>query len=151
MQVITKLNVNIDEFFDFLEKSIKFDIKNATNADLSEITPGFSYKKELKNAFNQSGEVESIIENYIRNDCYISKIISNQGVNSILYKVVKIDDENIELEYTEEFISNKKLNDANFKLVSKIFEKSLKKRINLRIKNIELSIKAQKENELCQD
>lgn len=149
--VITKeLNVNIDEFFDFLEKSVKFDIKNATEKDVLTIEQGYSYEKTLKNALNQKGKVITTIEKYKRNKCYQSKVTSNQGFNYITFDVDEIDNENIQVKYSEKFISDKKLNNMNYKIVIKMYEKRVLRRMNLIVENIEKSIK-EMESELCQD
>lgn len=151
MQITKELNVNNDDFFDFLEKSIKFDIKNATDKEISDITQGFSYKKELKNQLNQKGMVTTTIEKYERNVCYQSKTTSNQGFNYMTFDVETIDAQNIKVSYTEEFTSSSKMNIINHKFIMNLYKKRMDRRMNLLISNIELSIKAEKGSELCQD
>ncbi|MFI3227776.1 MAG: DUF3284 domain-containing protein [Clostridia bacterium] len=151
MQVTKKLNVSLDEFFDFVEKSIKYDIKNATGEDIDQVVQGYSYEKTLANALKQSGNVLTTIEKYERGSCYQSKVTSNQGFNYMTFDVAEIDDENVEVTYSEEFISHRKMNNLNYKFMLKLYKKRIDRRMNLLVENIELSIKQEKGSELCQD
>lgn len=149
IQVIKELNVNIEDFFDFLEKSIKEDIKNATGEEILEINEGFSYEKNLQNALKQTGKVLAFIEKYQRNICYTSKVTSSQGNNFIIFETEELDSNNIKLTYTENFDSEKYTNNLNYKFMLFFYKKSLVQRIDLMINNIEKSIK--KETELWDD
>ncbi|MFI3116215.1 MAG: DUF3284 domain-containing protein [Clostridia bacterium] len=149
IQVVKELNVNIDDFYDFIEKSVKEDIKNATNEEVLELTEGFSYEKKLQNSLKQSGSVLALIEKYERKVCYKSKITSNQGYNYVSFETEEIDDENIKLTYTEHFDSDKSTNNLNYKFMLFFYKKSLARRMTLTIENMETKIK--KGDEICQD
>lgn len=152
MIVTKKLNVHENDFFDFLETSLKHDIKLSTGKTVKEINTGYVYEKQLANKLKQQGNVKVTIEKFDRPFQYIGKVYSNQGFNYMTYTVEKIDDENINVSYEEEFLSDRKLMNLNYKFVSNIYKKRTLRRMEAMLLNIELNIiNAKKETVLCQD
>lgn len=150
MNACKKMNVTLDDFFDFLEESIKLDISSSTNTKVDTILSGYEYTKTLKNKIGQSGKVLSTIEKFERPHIYKLKVSSNQGLNFVTYTAKQIDACNIEVFYEEEFISSKKITNFNYKIVMHFYKKKTLQRMQAILTNIERCIK-EKESESCHD
>ena len=153
MEIIRNLNVNAEELFNLLEDSLKVDIKTCTDEDIENIEQGFSYTKRVKNKIGSAGDVIVTIEEFCKPTLYKGKIYSNQGFNYVTYNLKEIDSENTEVTYTEDFISDKTMNNMNFKIMSKVMKKQSEKKANRLISAMESYILDQKRNEEqeCQD
>ena len=148
IEVTKILNISAQDFFDVIEESLYNDMQKTSNQ--VNIESGMSYKKNLKNKLGQLSEVEICIEKYERPNIYSSKIQKSKENNYITYEVNKIDENNIEVKYTEDYIAHNKMKNLNYKAILVLYKKKSIKRMTMIIENIERYAK-RKESELCQD
>lgn len=147
MRTTSTLKVSKEEFFDFLYLSIINDIKQSTQRNISknEITEGFEYKKKLANKMGRKGEVKVTLAKLRPSTSYVAEFKSAQGVNVISYEIESINEEEIHVTYSEEFIAADKLKDWNFKLINFFYKKKSKKKIDTLLNNIETYITDKRE------
>ncbi|MBS4535457.1 DUF3284 domain-containing protein [Clostridium sp. D2Q-14] len=146
MQVSLDLDVTKEEFFEFINDSLLQDIKTSTNREVSkeDIKKGYTYEKELKNKLGRAGDVEVNILEFEPCKEYIAEFKSNQGTNRISYNIKNLNDEKINVTYSESYIASDKLKDWNFKLMNLFYKKKSISRAESILKNIERYIKNKK-------
>ncbi|GEK92001.1 DUF3284 domain-containing protein [Alkalibacterium kapii] len=147
MKTTSTLDVSQEAFFDFLYLSIINDIKQSTQKNVSkdDITEGFEYKKTLANKMGRKGQVKVTLAELQPPTKYVAEFKSNQGINVISYEIESVNESQIKVTYTEEFIAADKLKDWNFKLLNFFYKKKSKKTIDATLKNIETYIKTKRE------
>lgn len=128
MEIVRTFDVNINKIFDLLENSILNEIKLYTNQENCEIIEGFQYSKKMQGMIGNSGNILITIEEFKKPYIYKAKFYSKQGFNFITYNLCEIDENSTQITYKEEFISDKLLNNLNYKIVSKIMYKQNIKR-----------------------
>lgn len=147
MEVNLDLDVNKEEFFEFIYESIIKDIEESTGKKLSkeDIIQGYKYDKNLKNKLGRAGNVEVTILEFVPYKKYVAEFKSNQGKNIISYEINNLNNEKINVTYFEDYIAPDKLKDWNFKLMNFFYKKKSMKRAESILKNIERYIKNKKE------
>ena len=138
MELKVNMDVSAPEFFDVLEESIIYDIKESTNKTITrdKIRKGYSYNKTLKTRLGKDGKVRVTIKDF--NDSkYVASFLSSQGENIVSYEVEELDDKSLNVKYTEEFIDDSTMKKANFSIMSFIFKRGNKKRGYRSLKQIE--------------
>ena len=68
---------------------------------------------------------------------YSAKFKSVNGINKISYKIHKVNENEIDVTYKEEFEGNSKSVDMNFKFVGFFYKRSAKKRARKMLKSLE--------------
>lgn len=141
MQVLVKLKVTPEEFFDVLIPSILEDIKESTGKSVKrkDIEGGYKYSKTMKNKLGKGGNVKVEITHFTYPEIYTVNFISAQGTTKLHYDVERLED-GCGVDYQETFESNSKLKSANHKVLEKFMYKKLNKRANTLLANIEKHI-----------
>ena len=125
MKLKMKLNVSSSEFYNFLLENLKREL------NVKKIEKGMKFKKELSSKFSQ--KVESSVEliNIEENKEYSLVYKTSLGENIVKYLLNDIDDENLEVEYIEEYYTDSFWNKYNNMIVEFLMSYFLKKKKNL--------------------
>ncbi len=135
MKLNIKLNVSSSEFYNFLLDNLKREL------NVKKIEKGMKFKKELSSKFSQ--KVESSVEliNIEENKEYSLVYKTSLGENIVKYLLNDIDDENLEVEYIEEYYTDSFWNKYNNMIVEFLMSYFLKKKKKRVLKQIEEYIK----------
>lgn len=138
MEVKRQLDVSMEELDAFIASMILQDIKNATgkNVKQSDIGTGYKYHKKLKGRTGKEGKVTTRIDE-LTSGCYRASFDSAQGKNYLAYRYESNGDNKVNLCYKENYDAASKSKDLNYQLMSFLYKRSNKKRINLMITHIE--------------
>lgn len=136
MKLKMKLNVSSSEFYNFLLENLKREL------NVKKIEKGMKFKKELSSKFSQ--KVESSVEliNIEENKEYSLVYKTSLGENIVKYLLNDIDDENLEVEYIEEYYTDSFWNKYNNMIVEFLMSYFLKKKKKRVLKQIEEYIKS---------
>lgn len=136
MKLKMKLNVSSSEFYNFLLDNLKREL------NIKKIEKGMKFKKDLKSKFSQ--KVESSVEliNLEENKVYSLLYKTPLGENIVKYLLNDIDDENLEVEYIEEYYTDSFWNKYNNMIVEFLMSYFLKKKKKRVLKQIEEYIKS---------
>ena len=136
MKLKMKLNVSSSEFYNFLLENLKREL------NVKKIEKGMKFKKELSSKFSQ--KVESSVEliNIEENKEYSLVYKTSLGENVVKYLLNDIDDENLEVEYIEEYYTDSFWNKYNNMIVEFLMSYFLKKKKKRVLKQIEEYIKS---------
>ena len=136
MKLKMKLNVSSSEFYNFLLDNLKREL------NIKKIEKGMKFKKDLKSKFSQ--KVESSVEliNIEENKEYSLLYKTPLGENIVKYLLNDIDDENLEIEYIEEYYTDSFWNKYNNMIVEFLMSYFLKKKKKRVLKQIEEYIKS---------
>ena len=136
MKLKMKLNVSSSEFYNFLLDNLKREL------NIKKIEKGMKFKKDLKSKFSQ--KVESSVEliNLEENKVYSLLYKTSLGENVVKYLIKDIDDENLEVEYIEEYYTDSFWNKYNNMIVEFLMSYFLKKKKKRVLKQIEEYIKS---------
>ena len=136
MKLKMKLNVSSSEFYNFLLDNLKREL------NIKKIEKGMKFKKELSSKFSQ--KVESSVEliNIEENKEYSLVYKTSLGENVVKYLLNDIDDENLEVEYIEEYYTDSFWNKYNNMIVEFLMSYFLKKKKKRVLKQIEEYIKS---------
>lgn len=131
---------NKDEAFKLIMDGLISDIKHETGEvmELESIEEGFTYLKKLKNKFGHEGSVKVTIAKMDIPNYYEAHFDSQQGLNILSYELITKDEEAFDLIYRESFNSEKASRNLNFSLMSFLFKRSSKKRINLMLDQLQV-------------
>ncbi|WP_455515394.1 DUF3284 domain-containing protein [Pseudostreptobacillus sp.] len=135
MKLKMKLNVSSSEFYNFLLENLKREL------NVKKIEKGMKFKKELSSKFSQ--KVESSVEliNIEENKEYSLVYKTSLGENIVKYLLNDIDNENLEVEYIEEYYTDSFWNKYNNMIVEFLMSYFLKKKKKRVLKQIEEYIK----------
>ena len=135
MKLKMKLNVSSSEFYNFLLENLKREL------NVKKIEKGMKFKKELSSKFSQ--KVESSVEliNIEENKEYSLVYKTSLGENIVKYLLNDIDDENLEVEYIEEYYTDSFWNKYNNMIVEFLMSYFLKKKKRMILKQVEEYIK----------
>lgn len=135
MKLKIKLNVSSKEFYNLLLDNLKKEL------NIKKLEKGIKFKKELRSKFSQ--KVESSVEliNLEENKVYSLLYKTSLGENVVKYLIKDIDDENIEVEYIEEYYTDSFWNKYNNMIVEFLMSYFLKKKKKRVLKQIEVYIK----------
>ena len=136
MKLKMKLNVSSSEFYNFLLDNLKREL------NIKKIEKGIKFKKDLESKFSQ--KVESSVEliNLEENKEYSLLYKTPLGENIVKYLLNDIDDENLEVEYIEEYYTDSFWNKYNNMIVEFLMSYFLKKKKKRVLKQIEEYIKS---------
>lgn len=136
MKLKMKLNVSSKEFYNFLLDNLKREL------NIKKIEKGMKFKKDLKSKFSQ--KVESSVEliNIEENKEYSLLYKTPLGENIVKYLLNDIDNENLEVEYIEEYYTDSFWNKYNNMIVEFLMSYFLKKKKKRVLKQIEEYIKS---------
>ena len=135
MKLKMKLNVSSSEFYNFLLENLKREL------NVKKIEKGMKFKKELSSKFSQ--KIESSVEliNLEENKEYSLVYKTSLGENIVKYLLNDIDNENLEVEYIEEYYTDSFWNKYNNMIVEFLMSYFLKKKKKRVLKQIEEYIK----------
>ena len=135
MKLKIKLNVSSKEFYNLLLDNLKKEL------NIKKLEKGMKFKKELRSKFSQ--KVESSVKsiNLEENKVYSLLYKTSLGENVVKYLIKDIDDENIEVEYIEEYYTDSFWNKYNNMIVEFLMSYFLKKKKKRVLKQIEEYIK----------
>lgn len=128
MEFITNLDVSCEEIFECLNQNIINDVKAFTGRTITadQIGKGFMYKKDINmNKSHPNWATVEVLE-YNKPINYTIKYQSNKKSTVVTYRIKKIDDYKIELNYRE-CLSLKKKNSNNQYEIIEISNKKVKK------------------------
>lgn len=147
VEVVRTLNVSAEDFFDKIAESVAYDISTETGKNVrpAQIHKGMTYTKKLSSKMGKSGNVKVTLTEYESPVVYAAKFSSKQGDNFISYRINKIEDDLIEVTYSEDFDAPTKTKRANFKIMSFFYKRGSIKKINRLLSNMEAYILDEKE------
>ena len=136
MKLKIKLNVSSKEFYNLLLDNLKKEL------NIKKLEKGMKFKKELRSKFSQ--KVESSVEliDLEENKVYSLLYKTSLGENIVKYLLNDIDDENLEVEYIEEYYTDSFWNKYNNMIVEFLMSYFLKKKKKRVLKQIEEYIKS---------
>lgn len=134
------LNVSSQQFFNEIQKSILYDIKNATGNDIENIENGLTYSKILHTKLSSASHVEIKILEYTYPEVYTAEFKTSKSLSTIKYSAFAMNDNQCKVTYAENIEYFKKMDDWNFRLVSKFYSAKSRKKILMLLGNIEQSI-----------
>lgn len=149
MRVVCHLEVDANSFFDYLQLAIEEDVKQTSEKKIRklDIKEGFTYTKKIKTKTKQMDKTKVTIEKFKRPTCYRVRFDGSQGQNYIYYEIHEDTEGGIDVIYEESFHSAQKSKSWNYRLLSKLFERSSRKRILRNLRGVEAYILENKENE----
>lgn len=141
MEIKRLVQGNINAYFDVLTNSLLNDYNSATHFEHSSdvLKSGLTYQKKLRNRFGNEGVVTVTIERFEPNH-YAASFKSAQGVNHLSYDLNPLNEEQFEVTYKEDFYSESKSKSLNYSIMSKLYKRSSKKKMNLMLDAIEKMI-----------
>lgn len=145
MEVVKRLKVTADELFDLMMTSAKHDVEQATGEKPKEITTGFTYRKNLTNKLGKEGGSIGTFTKIEKPSVYEIEFKSARGLNKVSYVIEKIDDETIEVTYSESYDGVSGRHDLNQRIVGWFYKRSLKKRMEGMLSMMEQHIKSQRQ------
>lgn len=145
MKISKTLNVSQKEFYEYLILSLMIDIHKNSNQFILEnqLKQGFNYKKKLKNSILSNVEIVELKKPNI----YHVRITVGNNIHEIKYQLEKIDENQVNVNYCEEYMSKKRLNQWNYYLVGFITKRKNKRLMVNMLDNMEMHIKNKLENE----
>jgi len=145
MEVSRIIEGSKKQLFSILMNSLLEDIKLSQEKEvkLEDIGKGYSYKKQLKTKVGKEGRIKVTITQLEIPVIYEATFESAQGFNTLSYRIEDIDESHFKLTYKEEFYSEKKSNNLNFGLMSKLYKRSNKKQANLVLSQLEAMMQKQ--------
>lgn len=135
MKLKIKLNVSSKEFYNLLLDNLKKEL------NIKKLEKGMKFKKELRSKFSQKVESSVKLINLEENKVYSLLYKTSLGENVVKYLIKDIDDENIEVEYIEEYYTDSFWNKYNNMIVEFLMSCFLKKKKKRVLKQIEEYIK----------
>jgi hypothetical protein len=107
------------------------DVAYATGKHLKarDITEGYTYNKRMHGKI-QSADVKVALTKLVKNEIYEASFYTRQGVNTLSYTLVPSDEHSFDLIYEETFAGSKASINMNHKLMSFLYSRGSKKRIN---------------------
>lgn len=135
MEIIRDMHVSASTLMNHLVASLHLEIKQH-NIDETDLKSGLVYTKMMTNKFGQGGEVKVTIVT-LTDEEYTAKFETTQGTNQLSYLIEPIDDHHCRLVYREEFETHQKMSSLNYKLMSTLFNRRNKKRVNALLLNID--------------
>ena len=136
MKLKIKLNVSSKEFYNLLLDNLKKEL------NIKKLEKGMKFKKELRSKFSQKVESSVKLINLEENKVYSLLYKTSLGENVVKYLIKDIDDENIEVEYIEEYYTDSFWNKYNNMIVEFLMSYFLKKKKKRVLKQIEEYIKS---------
>ncbi len=145
MEIKKIIDATFEEVVDFINEMVVLDIENATEETVAigDVQPGYEYKKQIKGRTGMNAGVRTTIVN-LEPGLYRAEFTSFQGVNFLEYKYKATDDGMVEIDYSEGFDAASKSKDLNHKLLTFLFSRSSKKRINLILDRMEFYIQGKR-------
>lgn len=137
MEVTKILDISVKEMDEFIVKMVLEDIESATGKKLksSDIGAGYKYRKELKSKTGKKGKVITRIDK-LESGSYSASFDSAQGINTLSYSYTPINENKISLVYCEDFNADATSKRLNYSLMSFLYTRSNKKRINLMLNQV---------------
>lgn len=138
MEVNRVLDVTMEEMDAFISQMVVKDIEEATSktVDEKDIRPGYSYTKKLTGRNGVDGRVKTTIRELSSGKYHVT-FKSKQGINHLCYSYEPVDDEKIDLTYSEDYDADSKSKKVNYSIMTFLYNHSSKKRINKVLSNIE--------------
>lgn len=138
MEVTRMLDVSMNELDTFIKKMVIQDIHNTTGKKVkeSDLGTGYKYRKKLQGRSGKEGSVTTRIDE-LTSGCYRASFESAQGINYLSYHYQEDENGKVNLRYEENFDAQSKSKELNFQLMSFLYKRSNKKRINLMLTQIE--------------
>lgn len=145
MEVTRVIEGSKEKLFTILMDSLLEDISETQGKQvkLEDIGKGYSYKKQLKTKVGKEGLIRVTITQLEVPSIYEATFESAQGFNTLSYKLEDVDDSHFNLTYTEEFMSEKKSQNLNHGLMSRLYKRSNKKKANLVLNQLEAMMQGQ--------
>ena len=132
------LSVTKDDFFDAMVTSICYDIEASTGKTMKKenLKDGYTYKKNMGK--NKTATV--VIEKLEQGKTYKATFSNSQGCTTLAYEITEIEEDLIEVSYSEEFESTSKLKQWNYALLSPLYVRKTRKRTMRLLEQMELYI-----------
>ena len=148
IEVVRTLNVSANDFFDKIAESVAYDISAETGKNIkpSQIHKGYTYTKKLSSKMGREGNAKVTITEFEAPVVYTAKFSTRQGDNFISYKINKLEDDLIEVTYSEGYEAPSISKRANFKIMSFFYKRGSIKKINRLLSNMEAYILEEKQN-----
>ncbi len=141
MEVKRIVHGDIEAYFKVLTDSLLNDYNAAMQAEHTSdvLKSGLTYQKKLRNSFGNEGTVTVSIDRFETNH-YAASFKSAQGINQLSYDLEPLDNQQFEVTYKEDFFSESKSKSLNYSIMSKLYKRSSKKKMNLMLDAIEKMI-----------
>jgi hypothetical protein len=121
------------------------DVASATGRRLRrrDIVKGYSYDKKMTGRIGKAGLVKITLTGLIPDQFYEASFESRQGVNTLSYQLVPQGAEEFDIVYEEHFKSPRRMTDWNYKIMSFLYSRGSKKRINKVLDKVQALTKQQ--------
>lgn len=141
MEVKRIVHGDIKAYFKVLTDSLLSDYNAAMQAEYTSdvLKSGLTYQKKLRNSFGNEGTVSVSIDRFEESH-YAASFKSAQGINQLSYDLEPLDNQQFEVTYKEDFFSESKSKSLNYSIMSKLYKRSSKKKMNLMLDAIEKMI-----------
>jgi len=138
------MNTTAERFYDLLMNSIKHDIeqKTGTPVDLKDLKSGYVYKTRLTNKLGKQGTAKAVLTKIERPYCYEAQFETQRGINTISYHIKDLDNDLIEVTYSEYYASGSTAITLNFKIMSFFYKRSTRKRMLYLLKQMNQHLQA---------
>ena len=149
MKVEVAIEATADELYSLLMTSVKHDIEQAINQEISleELVSGYTYKKKLTNKLGNEANATGILTKIEKPHVYEAEFITGRGINRIAYHLEPLEDGYLNVTYSEAYEPVSKNAEVNFKIVNFFYKRSTKKRMIGLIRMMEAHIKQEREEE----
>lgn len=149
MKYETVLEVTKEELYDVIITSLLEDARlSVPTIQQEDLQVGFQYEKVLNGMMKQQALVKVTVKELHKNHLYAVDFESLKGMTSIRY-LLEDDSKGVKVIYEEDFISESKMTQLNYKLVSKFYKKKSYKKLEMMFHQMEKYI--QDRREICQD
>ena len=141
MEVKRIVHGDMKAYFKVWTDSLLSDYNAAMQAEYTSdvLKSGLTYQKKLRNSFGNEGTVSVSIDRFEENH-YAASFKSAQGINQLSYDLEPLDNQQFEVTYKEYFFSESKSKSLNYSIMSKLYKRSSKKKMNLMLDAIEKMI-----------
>ena len=146
MEVSVDLNVDKEDFFDFLYESVINDVKNSTGKIISrdKVAKGYTYEKNVKNNKGKLINIKITIMDFTPCEKYVARVRTEQGENRMSYIIDDLGEEKINVTYGEDYIAPSIFKELKFKALNFFHKKTLRKEAKSNLIDIETYIKNSK-------
>lgn len=144
MKATRIMNASCKQIQQLIQENVLEDIYQSTGKRISadKLSAPFEYQKTLKNRMGKMGKVKASIDE-LSTYAYQASFFSAQGKNTLRYTWKAIDERHVEVIYEEAYEANTKANDWNFHLMSFLYKRNNKKRMQTVLQYMEDALKQQ--------
>lgn len=134
-----RIQGSIEDCFDILAQSYVADANANQRKQLTvkDLRVGNNFNKELTAKLGNKGTVKVVLEKFSAPHEIEISFKSSQGINTLHYVLTPFDDVSFDIEYSENFVSDKKSNNLNYKVMSFLSKRKISKTAKMTLDRLE--------------